>query len=202
MLAGAFLWIIMSYFVGAIPFGLVIAKAFCHIDPRKAGSNNTGATNVARLCGVPYGILTLACDVAKGAGPVWGIQFFTDNTFLISATGLACVLGHVYSCFLRFRGGKAVATTIGVFVPLAFWPLLGACALCMLVIWRTGFVSVGSLTLVGSLPVFLAFTAMWEWIPLSLCLCVIVFFKHSANIQRLRMGTEKSWLPSKKGDEA
>lgn len=197
MLYGELLWILMAYFLGAVPFGLVIARVFCGIDPRKAGSGSIGATNISRLCGVSYGILTLLCDVAKGALPVWGIMFFTDNSFVISLTGLACVLGHVFSCFLRFKGGKAVATSIGVFIPLAFWPLLGSCALAMLVIWRTTFVSAGSLTLMGSLPVLLAFCGQWEWIPLSLCLCVIVFVKHRDNIQRLRAGTENPWIKSK-----
>lgn len=198
MLIGELLWIIMAYVIGSIPFGLVISKIFCGIDPRLAGSKSIGATNVSRLCGIYWGILTLACDVAKGALPVWGaIILDPANTFFISLTGLACVAGHVFSCFLSFRGGKAVATSIGVFIPLAFWPLLGSCALCMLVIWRTGFVSLGSLTLLGSLPFLLAFTGLWEWVPLALCLCVIVFVKHKENIQRLKAGTEKSWLKSK-----
>lgn len=197
MLIGELLWIIMAYILGSVPFGLVIAKTCCHIDPRKGGSNSIGATNVSRLCGFPYGVLTLACDVAKGALPVWGAMELFPNVFFVSVTGMACVLGHVFSCFLNFRGGKAVATSIGVFIPLAFQPLLGACALCMLVIWRTGFVSLGSLTLLASMPVLLAFTDQWEWIPLALCLCVVVFVKHRENIQRLRNGTEKPWLKSK-----
>lgn len=194
MLIGEFLWVIMSYFIGSIPFGLILAKTFCHIDPRKAGSNNIGATNISRLCGLHWGILTLVCDVAKGALPVWGALYLGHNFFFVSLTGLACILGHVYSCFLGFNGGKAVATSIGVFLPIAFWPLLGSCALCMLVIWRTRFVSLGSLTLVGSLPLFLAFCGLWEWIPLSLCVAVIVFIRHKENIARLKAGTEKPWL--------
>lgn len=197
MLTGEFLWILMSYVIGSIPFGLVIAKYFCHIDPRESGSKSIGATNVARLCGAPWGILTLACDVAKGALPVWGALEFFPNEFFVSLTGIACVTGHVFSCFLGLRGGKAVATSIGVFIPLAFWPLLGSCALCMIIIWRSGYVSLGSLSLLGSLPVFLAFTGLWEWVPLSLTLCIIVFVKHRENISRLRSGSEKSWLKAK-----
>lgn len=197
MLIGQFLWVIMAYIVGSIPFGLVIAKSCCHIDPRQAGSKSIGATNVSRLCGLPYGILTLLCDLGKGVLPVWGALWLDNEPFFVSLTGLACVVGHVFSCFLGLRGGKAVATTIGVFIPLAFWPLLGSCALCMLVIWRTGFVSVGSLSLVASLPVFLVFARQYQWIPLSLCLCLIVFFRHRENIRRLREGTEKPWLKSR-----
>lgn len=197
MLTGQLLWIIMSYVIGSIPFGVVIAKLFCGLDPRKQGSMSSGATNVSRLCGLPYGILTLICDVLKGALPVAGALWLDPGEFFVSLAGLACVVGHVYSCFMHFKGGKAVATSIGVFIPLAFWPLLGSCALCMLVIWKTGFVSLGSLSLVASLPVFLAIGGNYEWIPLALCLCVIVFFRHRENIARLRRGEEKPWLKSK-----
>lgn len=197
MLISQFLWIIMAYVVGSIPFGIVIARLFCGIDPRLAGSKSSGATNVSRLCGLHYGILTLICDVAKGALPVWGAFWLDPNTMFVSLTGLACVVGHVFSCFMSFKGGKAVATSIGVFIPLGFWPLLGSCALCMLVIWRSGFVSLGSLTLLASLPVFLALADKWQWIPLALCLCVIVFFRHRENIARLRKGEEKPWLKKK-----
>jgi glycerol-3-phosphate acyltransferase PlsY len=197
MLIFQVLWVVMAYILGSIPFGVVIAKTFCKIDPREAGSHSSGATNVSRLCGLPYGIATLACDVLKGTFPVWGAFWLSPDPFFISLAGLACVLGHVFSCFMGFGGGKAVATSIGVFIPLAFWPLLGSCALCMLVIWRSGYVSLGSLSLLASLPIFLIFVGLWQWVPLSLCLCIIVFVKHRENISRLRNGTEKPWLKSK-----
>ena len=111
-----------------MPWGLVIAKTFCGVDPRLDGSRNTGATNVARLCGFGWGVATLACDVLKGALPVWLALRVNPAPLFVSAVALACVLGHVFSCFMRFRGGKAVATSIGVFLPLAFWPLLDATA--------------------------------------------------------------------------
>lgn len=199
MLIGELLWVIMAYIVGSIPFGLVIAKTFCNVDPRLSGSKSSGATNVSRLCGFPYGVATLACDVAKGALPVWGALALDPDALFVSLTALACVLGHVFSCFMNLRGGKAVATTIGVFIPLAFQPLLGACALCMLVIWRSGYVSLGSLTLVSSLPLLLIFVGAWQWLPLSVCLALIVFFRHRENIWRLLHGEEKPWLKSRNG---
>lgn len=200
MITGELLWIVMSYIVGSIPFGVVIGKTFCGIDPRTSGSMSSGATNVSRLCGLPYGVLTLACDVAKGALPV-GIGMLLDTSpFFLSMTGAACITGHVYSCFMRFRGGKAIATTIGVFIPLAFWPLLGSCALCMLVIWRSGFVSLGSLTLLASLPFFLYIADLAQWLPLSLFAVLIGFYRHKDNIKRLMKGEEKPWL--KKADRS
>ena len=192
-------WILVAYALGSVPWGVVIAKTFCGIDPRTDGSKSTGATNVSRLCGFGYGVATLACDLLKGAVPVWIALRISPSPLFVSLVAVAAVLGHVFSCFMHFRGGKAVATSIGVFLPLAFWPLLGSCALCMLVIWRSGFVSLGSLSLVVSLPVFLAIAGAWQWLPLSLCLCVIVVVKHRENIGRLRAGTEKPWLKGRAG---
>ena len=177
----AFLCIVLGYVLGSAPWGLVIARTFCGIDPRNDGSRNTGATNVARLCGLRGGLVPRAGDLGLGVLPV----------------ALACVLGHVFSCFMGFRGGKAVATSIGVFLPLAFFPLLFSCAACVLVIWRSGFVSLGSLTLVTVLPFALLAATKYAWVPLSLCIWALVVWKHKENIARLRAGTEKSWLKSR-----
>ncbi len=195
------LWIALAYVLGSVPWGLVIAKTFCRIDPRESGSCNTGATNVARLCGFGWGVATLACDVCKGALPVWLAFRINPSPVFVSIVGLACVLGHVFSCFMKFKGGKAVATSIGVFMPLAFWQLLAASALCCLIIWRSGFVSLGSLSLVAALAVALAVTGQWVWLPLSLCVLAVVVWKHKENIARLRAGTEKSWLKGKHSEK-
>ena len=188
--------LLLAYVAGSVPWGLVIARVFCGVDPRRDGSRNTGATNVARLCGFGWGVLTLLCDLGKGALPVALALWADMSPVWVSLTGLAAVLGHVFSCFMRFRGGKAVATGIGVFLPLAFWPLLAACLCCVAVIWRSGFVSAGSLTLVGVLAVALVAANMTEWLPLALCIAVIVVWKHRENIGRLLDGTEKPWLRS------
>ena len=196
------LWIALAYVLGSVPWGLVIARTFCGLDPRESGSRNTGATNVARLCGFKWGVVTLLCDVLKGAVPVWLAFRVNASPVFVSIVALACVLGHVFSCFMKFRGGKAVATSIGVFLPLAFWQLLAASVLCLLVIWRSGFVSLGSLTLVTALPVALAVSGQWTWLPLTLGVWAVVVWKHRENIARLRAGTEKSWQKSKGPCEA
>lgn len=192
------LCIALAYALGSVPWGLVIAKTFCGVDPRLDGSRNTGATNVARLCGFGWGVATLACDVLKGALPVWLALRVNPAPLFVSAVALACVLGHVFSCFMRFRGGKAVATSIGVFLPLAFWPLLAASLLCVLIIWRSGYVSLSSLALVTALPLGLCLTGQWAWLPLALCVWALVVWKHRENIARLRAGTEKTWRKGKK----
>lgn len=189
------LWLGVAYVMGSIPFGLLVARTFCGIDPRTAGSNNVGSTNVARLCGKKWGAATLVCDVLKGAVPVYIATLLTPSfPALWTLTALAAICGHLFSCFLKFKGGKAVATTIGVFVPLAFWPILAAGLLCLLVIWRSGFVSLGSLTLVSLLPLFLLLAGSWYVLPLALVICVAVFWSHRENIKRLARGEEKTWV--------
>lgn len=191
------LWVIMAYVLGSVPWGVVIARTFCGVDPRAGGSHSTGATNVSRLCGFGWGVATLICDVLKGALSVWVALAISSSPLFVSLTALACVLGHVFSCFMGFRGGKAVATSIGVFLPLGFWQLLAASVLCLLVIWRSRYVSLGSLTLVTVLPLLLLLSAAWKWLPLSLALLVLVAWRHHENIVRLLTGTEKAWLKSK-----
>ena len=161
------LWIAVAYVLGSVPWGLVIAKTFCGIDPRTDGSRSTGATNVSRLCGFGWGVATLLCDVLKGALPVWAALAINPSPVFVSLTGLA------------------------------FWQLLIAAARCLLVIWRSGYVSLGSLTRVAALPLLLLLSGIWSWLPLSLCLLALVVWKHRENIARLRAGTEKSWLKSK-----
>jgi glycerol-3-phosphate acyltransferase PlsY len=156
-----------------------------------------GATNVARLCGTGFGVLTLVCDVLKGVVPVAVAMTFSDSAVFFSLTALAALLGHLYSVFLGFRGGKAVATTLGVFIPLAFTPLLVSALLCALVIWRSGFVSLGSLTLVTALPLMLLITGNFTYIPLALVVMTLVFWSHRENIGRLARGEEKPWQKKK-----
>ena len=188
---------VIAYLLGSCPWGLIIARVFCGIDPRKDGSRNTGATNVARLCGFGWGVAVLACDIAKGTLPVLLAMWEGGSVFTITIVGLAAVLGHVFSVFMGFKGGKAVATSIGVFIPLAFFPTLIASIICLAVIAVSGFVSLGSLTLLTALPIVLAFYGQYQWIPLALCLWAVVTWRHKENIARLRAGKEKSWIKSR-----
>ena len=193
---------LLAYLLGSVPFGLVIAAAFKGVDPRRDGSRNVGATNVARLCGLPWGVLTLACDLGKGLLPVLiSLRLFAaESPFLCLLVGLASVLGHMFSLFLRFRGGKGVATTVGVFLGAAPAQTVLAGALCLLVIWRSGFVSAGSLTFVAALPLLFLLAASWPLFCLSLVTGSLVTLAHRDNIRRLLRGEEKAWLgkPSSK----
>ncbi|MDR2669589.1 MAG: glycerol-3-phosphate 1-O-acyltransferase PlsY [Desulfovibrio sp.] len=182
-----------GYGIGSVPFGLLIARVFKGIDPRSGGSGNVGATNVARLCGFKWGLLTLACDLLKGCLPVLCMVSAGDYGAAYRI-GACVVLGHMFSCFLRFHGGKGVASTVGVFLALAPGALILAGAACILTIWKSGFVSAGSLVLVALLPVLLLFSGPPGSVPFALCIAALVVWAHRENIRRLRRGEEKPWL--------
>ncbi len=190
------IWVICSYVLGAIPFGLVISKKFCGIDPRTAGSKSVGSTNVARLCGKKYGIMTLVCDVLKGFLPVCIAISWDDSALFVTATALAAIFGHVFSCFLGFKGGKAVATSVGAYIAIALGPLLFAVMLCLGIIWYSGYVSLGSMALMVIMPILLFFTGNWGFLPMSIIIAALVIWTHRENIQRLISRTEKSWKKS------
>ena len=187
------LWLALSYLIGSVPFGLAVAKGLGRMDPREHGSGNVGATNVARVCGAGCGALTLALDMAKGVVPVAVAMAISTSPWYISLVALAAVLGHVFSAYLQFRGGKAVATTIGVFLPLALWQTLLAVVLLVAVVAASGYMSLGSLALVTALPALLLIFWRIEYLPLALVVMVIVYWRHKDNIVRLARGEETSW---------
>lgn len=152
---------------------------------------------MARLCGLPWGVLTLACDLLKGLIAVWISLRLTPEAWFHSACALAVVGGHIKSCFLGFKGGKGVSTTIGALLPLGVLPLLCAVGCCLLVIALSSYVSLGSLTLVTSLLAFYPLFGRIDLLPLAAVLTVVVFWTHRSNIGRLRRGEEKSWRRSK-----
>ncbi|MDL2266535.1 glycerol-3-phosphate 1-O-acyltransferase PlsY [Desulfovibrio sp. OttesenSCG-928-G15] len=186
---------IASFFIGSIPFGLLIAQKFCGIDPRQAGSHNVGATNVSRLCGFKWGLATLGCDLLKGFLPCFLLSALGgDYSLLAYPAGLALICGHMFSYFLQYKGGKGVATTVGVFLALAPLQLVLAGLACIFAIWRTGFVSAGSLTLVATLPLLFLVSARGGDLYFSLVVGALVVYAHRENIRRLIRGEEKSFL--------
>ncbi len=187
------LYLGLTYLAAAFPFGLAVAMAGCGIDPRLAGSRNTGATNVTRLCGARYGAATLLLDVAKGLVPVLVARCLTPSPVFLSLVVVTAVAGHMFSAFLYGKGGKGVATTIGVFLGAAPVPALLAVVACVAVIKLTGFVSAGSLVLAASLPVLVYFLGPCSLTLAALVVAVLVIVKHRENIARLRAGQEKPW---------
>jgi glycerol-3-phosphate acyltransferase PlsY len=202
------LWFVLVYLLGSIPFGLLLGRIFCRVDIRKVGSGNIGATNVARVCGAGWGVLTLLLDAAKGIVPVAMVLYVLPQHLpevfsaegmadIATYTALAAILGHLYSVFLRFKGGKAVATTVGVYLVLIPIHLAVAAILCIVAIKCWGFVSIGSLILVSVMPVLLIFSGMFtqnfDYFFLSVCIAVLVVYNHRGNIVRLISGEEKPW---------
>ena len=186
-----------AFLLGAVPFGLVVAKTFKGIDPRKAGSGNIGSTNVARLCGWPCGLLTLFCDIMKGTLPVLLAVYLLPEQFQQSLVALAAVLGHIKSPFLGFKGGKGVATTIGALIPLAFLPLLCAVACFFVVVFLTRYVSLSSMTMSVALVVFYAVFGYWQLLPLGVVLAAMIIWAHRSNIGRLLRGEESKFVLKK-----
>lgn len=186
-------WIAITYLLGAVPFGLLVAKVCCGIDPRLEGSRNTGATNVARLCGFKYGVLALIGDLGKGFVPVLVAGMFSQSKVFLGCVALAAVLGHVYSVFLNGKGGKAVATTVGVFLALAPWSTVISALLLVVVVLASGYVSLGSLTLVTVLPILLVVTGEFTLALFAALIGVLVYWRHRDNIVRLAVGEEKPW---------
>ncbi|MEF8823639.1 MAG: glycerol-3-phosphate 1-O-acyltransferase PlsY [Desulfohalobiaceae bacterium] len=186
-------WLVVVYIAGSVPFGLLLARMGRGIDPREYGSRNTGATNVARVCGARYGIATLVLDLLKGLVPVLMASAISSSVLLLSLTGLAALLGHMHSVFLDRKGGKGVATTIGIFLAVTPAPLFWSFLLCILLILTVGYVSLGSLALVASLPLFILLSGNFGFLALSILICILVFSKHRDNILRLARGEEKTW---------
>jgi len=189
--------LLFSYLVGAIPFGLLFSRMVGK-DVRKEGSGNIGATNVNRVLGKKLGILTLLCDVTKGFLPVFVASIMLpegDNRLLyIGLCGLAAVLGHMFSIYLGFKGGKGVATALGVFLFFSPWSIAIALVVFVAVVGISGFVSAGSLAAAGLIPFFiLLLGGSASTFLCSGVIAILIWIKHSANIGRLRRGEEKSW---------
>lgn len=195
--------LLLAYVLGSIPFGLLLAKIFCKIDPRKSGSCNIGATNVARLCGKKWGFLALFFDLSKGVFAVFVVSFLVSTyqielPYAPQLAGFAAIFGHMFPLFLGFKGGKGVATTVGVYLALSPLPFLVSGAICVLIIWKTSYVSAGSLALVTTLPLFLFFTGDLATCVLSLVTGSFVIYAHRENIKRLIRRQEKPWTGKNK----
>jgi len=191
------LCIAVAYLVGAIPFGLLLSMR-SGVDIRNHGSKNIGATNVGRLLGKKLGILTLLADIAKGFLPMFVVAHFLPETpqknMIITLCGAATVLGHMFPVYLGFKGGKGVATALGIFLYLAPAGVLVCLVVFIATVILSGFVSLGSL--LGTLAVIPALWFMGEpqWkFALAVFVVVMIWVKHYQNISRLLQGTEKSW---------
>jgi glycerol-3-phosphate acyltransferase PlsY len=179
-----------AYLLGAVPFGLLVARAFGGPDPRTAGSKNIGANNVARLVGKSAGLLTLFLDAGKGAAPT-ALALACLSPWQAVLVGLAAFIGHIWPVFLGFKGGKGVATAIGVILAFSPGALAGVLAVFFLTAWWSGYVSVGSMAACASAPIWLFLAGRpWVMVAASLLMALVVVWRHRENIARLRAGQE------------
>jgi len=178
-----------SYLIGSIPFALIIGKLFYNTDIREHGSGNVGTSNTFRILGKKAGIIVLICDLFKGAIPVW-IALLLGSDITVLFFGLVAAIGHVYSIFLKFKGGKAVATGGGAilaYAPLVFIILL---ATFLIVLYTSKYVSLAS---VSASIVFLIVSLITRDVPLiivAVVLAVVISVKHISNMKRIKLGTE------------
>jgi glycerol-3-phosphate acyltransferase PlsY len=205
------LWLLtlaMAYLLGSIPFGYLLVRFFRKEDIRATGSGNIGATNVARAGGKALGLLTLLLDALKGYIAVVIAMHLAPNTVhglsnLAIAAAVAAVLGHVFPVWLGFRGGKGVATALGVFLALVPWVALSALGLFILVVATTRLVSLGSVLAAVSIPLFALLLVPHRSAALLAGLSfisLVSILKHHANIVRLLHGTESRFGSNKNSD--
>jgi len=185
--------LVAAYLIGGIPFGYLIVRLTTGRDVRSLGSGNIGATNVLRTTGRTVAIVTLLLDIAKGFCAVWLMAWASDDSPLwMSAAALAVMAGHAYPIFLKFKGGKAVASFIGAFLYLAPLPLFAALLLFVIVVSITRYISLGSIVAAGTFPfaVWLILHPPAPIVVAALIAGAFIVVRHKSNIQRIRAGNE------------
>lgn len=186
--------LVLAYLIGAIPSSYVIGKAFHGIDLREHGSGNLGATNAFRVLGAKSAAPVVVLDIAKGFVPAWFFPGIAGVGFgWTVAFGAAAILGHMFSVFVGFRGGKGMATSAGVFLGLAPWAVLGSLGVWVVLTFATGYVSVGSIGAAIVMPPLVLYTPhsggrglIW----FASGLAAVVIWAHRGNIVRLARGEE------------
>ncbi|HEY3929048.1 MAG TPA: glycerol-3-phosphate 1-O-acyltransferase PlsY [Candidatus Koribacter sp.] len=204
---------VFAYLCGSIPFGYILVKLFLKKDVRQTGSGNIGATNVARTGAKGLAILTLLLDAVKGFVAVMFSMLYVahvaapanvDRRIIPAFAGLFAILGHLYPVWLKFKGGKGVATALGVFLGLAPTPVGIVLGVFALVVLFTRYISLGSILAAAAFPFAVYLTSRDQlprdaYILIALC-SLLIIWRHRANIQRLFNGTENRF-PAKKQTE-
>jgi glycerol-3-phosphate acyltransferase PlsY len=186
---------VVAYFSGSIPFGVIITRVFAKKDVTAEGSGNIGATNVARVAGKKLGALVLVLDALKGALPVYVALLVAPGEYVVHVgVALTAFLGHVFPVWLKFKGGKGVATAMGVLVVLLPWSALAGFVVWGIVIATTRTSSIASLS-AGVVAIIAAFFqgAPWQYPALAVTLLLAMVWTHRANISRLKNRTENKF---------
>lgn len=213
-----FLLMVLSYFLGSIPSGLIIGKVFKKIDIRQFGSKNTGATNAVRVLGFRYGIFAFIFDLLKGALVILLVFLINEPSLYLvskyeiniaSIYGASAVLGHVFPIYINFKGGKAVATSAGMIFAIEPWVAVGVIVLFLIIFMITRYVSLSSTIAASSVLLYFVIrvflehelfnlaTRIMDLVIISM-LASLIFIRHKANYKRLKMGTEYKFVPKPK----
>jgi glycerol-3-phosphate acyltransferase PlsY len=183
--------IVIAYALGSVPFALILARR-TGADLRRIGSGNLGAANVLRASGVKAGVAVALLDISKGAFSVALAGRLTDNPAAPAIAGLAAIVGHIYPAWLRFRGGKGVATACGVFSVLTPVALPPALAIFVAAVWTTKYISLGSVLATMALPpIAYATGSPAPVVGAAIAAAALVLFRHRSNLARMRSGTER-----------
>jgi acyl phosphate:glycerol-3-phosphate acyltransferase len=184
--------IVVAYLVGSVPFALLLARHWGAADLRRVGSGNVGAANALRASGVRAGVLVAVLDIAKGAASVALASHLSNVAAAPAVAGLSAIVGHIYPVWLRFKGGKGVATACGVFsilTPIAVAPSLVA---FLLTVWGTKYISLGSIVASVALPsIAYAAGASSASLAAACAAAALIIFRHRSNVARLLDGTER-----------
>ncbi len=186
------IWIVAAYLVGSISFGIIISKVYGLPDPRTVGSGNIGATNVARSGKKSAALLTLLGDAFKGWLPVWLALQSNMLMWVVACTGLAVFFGHLYPIFHRFKGGKGVATALGVMLGISIWLGLAALVTWVLVFAASRISSLSAIVAALLAPVFawVLLSPYPDYVWMVVVMSVFLLWRHSSNIKKLMDGTE------------
>ncbi len=210
----------LSYLVGAIPTSIIVSKLVRGIDIRNYGSGNAGGSNVFRILGWKYGVLVIILDALKGAVAVIGVARlflgempfsnqtpFDDFTLIQILAGVAAVVGHVWTVFAGFRGGKGIATALGFLITIITIDMLLACAVFLIVVTLSKYISLGSVSAAVSVPLILIIRenlfnvdilGYGTILPFSIAIALLVIYTHRANLKRLFEGSENKISFSRK----
>ena len=181
--------------LGSVPTGLILTKLFSKVDPRKIGSKNIGATNIFRTAGKALGILTLVGDLLKGAAPVVIAIQWGESDLWIAISGLSPFLGHIFPIFLGFKGGKGVATALGVYMVISPIAVFIEFLIFAGIVWKWRFISLGSIICATTIPILIAYfrSDSQAYFIVSVMMAALILYRHQSNISRLLQGTEKKW---------
>ena len=185
---------IAAYLIGSIPFGYLIVRGKIGADIRQTGSGGTGATNVSRRAGKAAGVVTLVLDALKGSAAVFIAARLTHSDWIVAAAAIAVLVGHIFPVWLGFRGGKGVATGVGVFFVLAPIALLCAGVLFLAIVFLTRYVSLGSMVAAAAIPLFVWLLSDSQPLLIAAIIgALLIVFAHRGNIGRLVHGTESQF---------